>query len=204
MELEYKFALPDLKAGKDVADDNALSPFLGLPSLTDMSSIYYDTPDRMLEKIKGGLRYRLENNVGIACLKLSSFEKDGLFEREEYECSASDIISGLALLPDHGAPQVLCETLLRKELLPVAEVSFLRTEYEYHTSSLAFEFCIDEGFFALGEKKSPFCELEIELKEGNNETFSTLVYELQKRYSLVPELKSKLQRTQEFSKKNME
>lgn len=204
MELEYKFALPDLKTGQKIAGDTLLLPFLGFPSLIEMGSTYYDTADRMLNKIKAGLRYRFENGAGIVCLKFSSYEKDGLFEREEYECPASDILRGLAILPDFGAPRMLCEELLMKGVSPVAEVSFFRTAYEYYNDSLVFEFCVDDGFFALGGKNSPFCELEIELKAGDNTKLSLLVSELQKRYSLIPELKSKLQRALEYTNENME
>ncbi|MCX7614143.1 MAG: CYTH domain-containing protein [Clostridiales bacterium] len=198
MELEYKFILPDPEAGKEIVHDAALLSQLSSPSTTQMKSIYYDTPDQMLFQMRGGLRCRSENDVGVVCLKLTAFEKNGLFRREEYECPAHDILHGLSLLPDCGAPRELCNLLTAKGLSPISEIAFTRTAYAYKEDTLSFEICFDAGIFISKNKNKPFYELEMELLEGDPEKFTNIVSQLQKRYLLVPGLKSKLQRAQEF------
>jgi len=205
LEVEYKFALPDRSAGERVADDGLLSPFLGPIERIGMKSVYYDTPDGFLEKEKAGLRLRFENGSGVICLKLSHSESEsGLSKREEYECPASSVSDGLYELPGAGAPAGLCERLAGGELIPVAEVSFLRIRREYRCDGLFFELCVDDGFFRGKYKDLPFCELEIELKKGDADRLSELVTAIRSRCRLIPEPRSKLARAKEHFEKDME
>lgn len=201
MEVEYKFLLKAEADGQKILNDGLLSPFLGPAEQIEMKSVYYDTRDRALERMRGGLRLRSENGAKVVCLKFDFSAKDGLFKREDYECPADTIEDGLALLPGRGAARETCESLLRKGLFPVAEVSFLRTVRIYRNEGFAFEICVDEGYYAKKADRLPFCELEIELKEGSTGALSELVDEIRTRYVLTPEKRSKLFRAREWAER---
>lgn len=176
------------------SEDLKLLTYLGPPyskKCFQMSATYYDTKDGMLSSHKGGLRIRQENEQSICCLKLSMPCQNGLFQRQEFEVPAKDIQTGLTKLMQTDAPDDFCRTLLHKGVEPICQIDFTRLAFTYHFPSFSMEVALDDGFF---NKKTPFSELEAELKSGDFFDFYNFCINWQEKHHLQPQPFSKLAR----------
>lgn len=160
----------------------------------DMTAAYYDTTSKLLRSRKIALRLRNENDCQMCCLKLQDSARDGLHVHDEFECPASSLKDGLAKLPEIGAPKSLCDALRAENLIIVCETRFRRMialwVSEYFTAEIAF----DEGLLICYEKQKPFCEIECELKSGDEDDFEKACIKLSEKFSLKSEPKSKFSR----------
>ena len=94
MEQEFKWSTPDIGAFLDIL---AAYHLPDQPGTVRMDARYYDTPDGTVKQMHGGLRLRTEGTQSVCCLKLAASSAFGgaLKAREEFECEAPDIESGL-------------------------------------------------------------------------------------------------------------
>lgn len=196
MEREFKWQIADPSDFDRIAQSDTVKPLVQSTGTTEMEAIYYDTFDGQIAKARGGLRLRREDGECVVCLKLSPQEGfDGAFKaREEYECYAPDVRSGMLNLPSVGAPQEFCDEILKSDLVELGRTIFTR-----RTFLLAFQGCTCELAFDTGKithrgRVRPICEMELELKSGNEDDFNMLALDLQKKFSLQPEPLTKLMR----------
>ncbi len=196
MEREFKWSIADPADFERITASDTVAPLIQSEGQTEMEAIYYDTFDGQLAKARGGLRLRREDGESVVCLKLSPQEGfDGAFKaREEYECYAPDVRSGMLNLPSLGAPEEFCDNILQSDLVELGRTIFTR-----RTCQLAYQDCTCELAFDTGKithrgRVAPLCELELELKDGSVEDFSRLALALQEEFSLKPQPLSKLVR----------
>lgn len=157
----------------------------------NMSATYYDTKDNFLSSKKAGLRIRQENKKSICCLKISKNNEDGFFQRLEFEVCSYNIQKGLLLLKENPEITSLCEKLLTCEMIKTCEINFMRSAYLISEPTFKAELCFDNGFF---NKKIPFSEIEMELKDGSESDFIKFAESFQNNFALIPEPLSKLAR----------
>ena len=81
-----------------------------------------------------------------------------------------------------------------KEVQPIMEVLVVRKTYRIDTGSSMMEVALDKGKIIAGGKEEPILELEIELYTGERQDLLDLGKQLEERYRLVPETRSKFAR----------
>lgn len=198
MELEYKFALDSAAQGVQVMqalrDGAVAGARLISEKRVDMDSTYFDTAQGALWRKGCGLRLRKENGRQICCLKCgASADESGLSRRGEWESECADMEDGLEKLKALGAPALFPDGG-EGALQAVARVRFLRCACLVQTGAAVCELSVDQGNFGTETGKNTFCELELELKSGEEEDFCAFAASLARRYALKPEERSKLAR----------
>ena len=198
IELEYKLAAPNPAVLEQVLFDKQVAEVRqGGYDLIHMATVYYDTQDRRLSQRRWTLRLRQENEAMVATLKTPA----GDHSRGEWEAPAYNIYDALPLLLEQGAPEELAEVLSGQTLAPVCAAQFTRRAAKVaFADGTVCELCGDVGALVGGVKEEDFCELEVELKEGSAETAEAFAQELQERFDLREEPRSKFARALALAK----
>ncbi len=150
-----------------------------------MHTVYYDTPNGLLQKGLMMLRRRSENGRTVWTLKRPS---DGW--REEIESKEDGLEAALSQI------EKVCP--LPRPLEPYAEAEFTRTAILYEKDGFSAEIAVDRGFIRSGEKSVPISEIELELKSGDADGLSELAKIICEKYALAPLEKSKAGRAREL------
>jgi inorganic triphosphatase YgiF len=163
-EIELKF----LCAPEDLGAVLAAAP-AGDDESRELISVYFDTPDLKLQKAGVSLRVRESKGCRVQTLKRG----DGL-AREEHE---------VAVAGDRPDPQMqpLPELLPNGEaaaLRPAFNVRVTRRQRLLHYQGAEIELALDQGEVEGGTRRSPICEVELELKTGEPGTLFGLAREL--------------------------
>ena len=191
-ELEYKLAVPDTRVLEAILFDKKIAAVRqGNYALYDMATIYYDTADRALSAKKWTLRLRQENFDLIATVKTPVGEDH---TRGEWSCKAQSIEEAIPELVKLGAPEELT-ALTANGVQPLCLARFSRRAAEVKfADGTVCELAGDVGAVCAGQKESPICEIEVELKQGDAETAKAFADELCERFELKEEPLSKFQR----------
>ena len=196
MEVEVKFRVDDpaiFTALTNVDQVNSYTLRLAAES-EHQRNIYYDTADGVLRAARYGLRIREVNGRSIATLKGPNQGHDGLHQRPEWELAAQS--PDPSTWPPGAARDQALALLGDRSLLPLLSIETMRRHIYAHTGGRDIaEISLDEGTITAGARSESFCELEIELlPEGTPDDLHALVTNLQERYTLIPEPRSKLER----------
>lgn len=165
-EFELKLEVP---AAREKAVSAALARLH--PATESLRAIYFDTPERLLQREGMVLRLRSEDGRWVQTLKADSGRP---LERFEHE---------VTLARTRGTPRPLAarhagcdagERLVR--LLgrgfddgtwePLFETDVRRTKATVTEAASQVEIAFDRGHIASGRRKVPLCEIEFELKRG--------------------------------------
>ena len=149
-EIELKFAC----APQDLAAVLAAAP-AGDDETRELISVYFDTPDLALRKAGASLRVREHKGRRVQTLKRGQ----GLV-REEHEAAIEGLAPDPTLAPlpsllPHGAT-----------LKPAFHVRVSRRQRTLRYRGARIELALDQGELAGGDRLSPICEVELELKSG--------------------------------------
>lgn len=161
----------------------------------DMETAYYDTRDRRLGDLRWTLRRRFENGLAVCTLKTPL--PDG--SRGEWEVPCSDICQAIPALIAAGAPEQLKE-LTAKGLTQVCAARFTRLCTLVELENATAELALDEGVLLGGGKELPLREVEVELKDGDEESVVFFATELATAFGLTAEPKSKYHRALELAR----
>lgn len=136
-----------------------------------LDAVYYDTPDRLLDRNGLSLRVRRSGKRHVQTLKRSG-SGDPL-SRDEWEVALPDGTLDLALLPlaEIGEPLA---SLSAGQLAPVFTTRIRRRLRRLDYAGALIEIAFDDGTIEAGEKRLPVAEVELELKEGE----AAALYEL--------------------------
>ena len=154
-----------------------------------METVYYDTPDGALSRLRWTFRRRLENGEAVCTLKTSM--PDG--SRGEWEVSCADMDAAPGLLAEAGAPAALL-SLTASGVVPVCGARFTRLAKAIALGDSVVELALDAGSLLGGGRELPFAEAEVELKQGRREDADRFAAGLSEKFGLVPEKKSKFKR----------
>ena len=181
-EYELKFqANPALLAAIAAA-------YPGEESVIAMETAYYDTPDGALSARRYTLRRRLENGRSICTLKTPAGVARG-----EWETESDTIADAIPRLIAIGAPAEL-ETLAGAGLVHICGARFTRIAKTITRPDCTLELALDRGVLMGGGREAPLCEVEAELKSGEVAGCDAFGAELECRFGLVVEEKSKFRR----------
>ncbi|PIQ42833.1 MAG: CYTH domain-containing protein [Gammaproteobacteria bacterium CG11_big_fil_rev_8_21_14_0_20_46_22] len=154
-------------------------------------SVYYDTSDRVLSEHGYALRLRQSGQQLIQTLKGGGSVENGLHRRDEWEWEVGR----------HGIDYPLLEDKLgelypkiHKQLEPLFETEFIRTQWDIENAFGAVELAFDHGEVRGQCGAERLCELELELKDGDEKALHELFAFLDKQLSLSPNNVSKAER----------
>ena len=196
MEQEYKWQIPRETLAALAAELHD-APQRTAHETINMEAIYYETPDNLVYKNGAAVRIRRENDRSICCMKRTVKKEGAAALREEYEVDAADLAEGLHKLPDAGAPRGLCALLSGQTFRELGHTRFIRNCYTLHFDADApftAEFAVDVGELGGNGHWAAFEELELELKSGSSDAFAAYAADLERRFALIPQPKSKLAR----------
>lgn len=193
-EVEYKLSVPGPARLQELLHAPELAALAqGTPEDTAMQTVYYDTPERSLSARRWMLRRRMENTRSVVCLKTPT---NDAHTRGEYELEAQapDAAARQALV-QAGAPQELLALCAQAEPQPVCGAAFTRRHVLLRFSDgSSAELAADCGVLYGAQTRQEFCELELELREGEAAQMQALVRLLCARYGLHEEPRSKFAR----------
>ena len=131
-----------------------------------LSNTYYDYPDHFLAKQKMGLRIRQEDQEVTLTLKTNGEVVGGLHSRPEYNLLLIEKET-----PTNAQLRELYsfEQLPSSTLQPIFSTDFNRTFWLVEFQQSKIEVAFDQGKIIAGESEQPICEIEFELKSGNEQ-----------------------------------
>lgn len=160
-----------------------------------METTYYDTADGALAQRHITLRRRMENATSVCTVKTPL--ADG--SRGEWELEWNTPETMIEELCKLGAPKQLA-LLTECGIVPVCGARFTRLAKTVTGDGWAVELALDQGILMGGGREIPLCELEVELKSGDDAAAIVFAEQLAARYCLQPQPKSKFRRAQELAK----
>ncbi|HEY4803654.1 MAG TPA: CYTH domain-containing protein [Paraburkholderia sp.] len=199
IEREIKLALP-----RDQVDA-ALRLFetrAGVPGRAiRLENVYFDTPALALARAKSALRLRRAPEGWLQTFKTVGVAQNGLHARHEWEMP----VAGEALEIDrllHECDEAGVSTALSEaaaNLIPLFRTDFTRTLWTLEVDGAQVEAAIDQGEINADvngqTRRTPICEIELELKAGDEAVLHTLAAELATALpGLAPDDISKAQR----------
>ena len=184
----------ELKYRADVRKLDAIQEKFGSFAEISMQTAYFDTPGGDLRKRRWTLRRRYENGTSVCTLKIP--RPDG--SRGEWETDSGDILGAVPTLCKLGAPEEL-EFLTMDGVTEVCAARFTRLAKPLEIPGATVELALDRGLLLGGGKNLPFCEVEVELKSGDEAAAVGFARGLAQEFGLAPEMKSKVQRAMELA-----
>lgn len=154
-----------------------------------METVYFDTPQADMRRLRWTLRRRLENGRAVCSLKTPGTG----FLRGEWEWASGEMDAAIPMLCKLGAPDELA-TLAHKGLEAVCGAEFLRLAKILDLPDATVELALDRGSFLGGGQQVPFAEVEVELKSGSEAAALAFAENLAAQYGLTPEHRGKAER----------
>ena len=181
-EFELKFrATPE--------QQEAIAALYGDFSTITMETNYYDTPDGALSARYITLRRRLENGSAVCTVKT---QLEGL-GRGEWETQQARIEDAIPILCKLGCTEDLI-SLTAPGLVQVCGARFTRRCKTIDLDGCTVELALDRGVLLGGSKEMPLCEVEVELKSGDEADAVLFAQLLAARFELIQEMRSKFRR----------
>ena len=158
-EVELKLEIASDEAGK--LETSGL--LAGAPKKARQISTYFDTPDRDVAKAGFSLRIRRSGKKRVQTIKADGASAAGLFIRSEWERPVEDDSPILDYMTP--LPALLGDAV--GAVAPAFEVKIDRSSWIVVEGEATIELVLDRGEAVAGERRSPVCEIELELKSGN-------------------------------------
>jgi triphosphatase len=170
-EVELKLALtPD---AADLITASGLLP--GGSTTAKQRSIYFDTPSQHLRKAGLTLRVRLSKGKRTQTVKADGASAAGLFARSEWE----RILKNEVPILDDTTPVRALVGADCRDIAPLFEVHVERRTWDVRDSDTVIEVVLDRGHATAQDRKSPICEIELELKQGNPDALFALARKIE-------------------------
>ena len=185
----------ELKYRAEAAALSEIEKKYGGFSKIEMETTYYDTFDLKLAFHHWTLRKRMENGVSVCTFK-SPAENGG---RNEWEVQCDSILPGIMALCQAGAPWELMRATAGG-VQPFCGARFTRLANMLTLEDgTKVELALDSGILTGGSRQQPFAEVEVELKEGREESARLFAQLLAREFSLEPEPEAKVVRARKLA-----
>lgn len=179
----------ELKFRADAGKIAAIREKYGDFSPISMETAYYDTPDLKLAFHQWTLRRRMENGVSVCTFK-RPHENGG---RGEWEVEAASVMEGVMELCRNGADWELMR-ITAGGLIQTCGARFTRLAATLEIPGGKVELALDQGVLIGRDRELPFAEVEVELKEGSDQTAIAFAKALAEEFDLTEEPRSKFVR----------
>jgi triphosphatase len=148
-------------------------------SCLNLGNIYFDTPEQHLRKHDTGLRIRRFNDERTQTLKTAGRVVAGLHQRPEYNAEHDCDVPNVYLHPQDAWPSDIALADLQSQLSPLFSTNFLRKQWLIEMpDGSEIELAFDQGDVIAGDRTTPICEVELELKSGQTDALFTLARDL--------------------------
>ncbi|WP_426110726.1 CHAD domain-containing protein [Massilia sp. PWRC2] len=211
MEVELKLQVDAQYSDAILAHPLLSSPNAAAPREQKQVDIYYDTPERRLQRKHIGLRVRRIKNRWVQNIKGMDANGGnggggqgsngaGLLSRGEWEWPVTGPAPELAHVRDLVDDKQVRRSLsaagsLQKRLVAVFETRVKRTVWDLRLpEGVHIECALDRGTLECGEKEVAISELELELKAGDARQLFDLALGLQEDIPLQLGTRSKAER----------
>eukprot|EP01037_Dinobryon_pediforme_P009502 gene9501-9582_t len=188
-EFEVKLEFPVAEIAR--LQSSALLSHLAAKKLKERQlSVYFDTPRHVLAKHGLSLRIRRSAHQSVQTIKAM---RDSPISRAEWETP----VHGCTLDFDaaDGTPlQPLLTVKRRQNLQPIFKMLVERTVYPLALASADIELTIDDGIIRVDHQSVTLCEVEIELKRGEQSRVFDIAREIVKSTSAILSIESKAER----------
>lgn len=161
----------------------------------EMETTYYDTFDAKLSFHHWTLRRRFENGVSVCTLKTP----DPRGGRSEWEVEAPGIMTAIPKLCQAGAPLELMMMTVGG-VQPVCGAKFTRLALQLEVPGATVELALDRGRLFGNGRECGLQEVEVELKEGADSAAIAFAKQLEEKYNLIPEKRSKYARALDLAR----
>ncbi|TDH38783.1 CYTH and CHAD domain-containing protein [Pseudohoeflea suaedae] len=149
------------------------------PSVRQLESIYYDTPDKRLRKAGISLRIRRDGDRWLQTVKYKRRLNAGLSRAEEFEVEVPGKTVELLAIPDDKARRKVRSKIGDDPVEPVCWTMINRRADKIHLDDgSVVELALDTGLISAGDHSVDFCEVEIELVEGEARSLYALAGKL--------------------------
>lgn len=139
---------------------------VGSPSLQNLTTVYFDTPDFALREAEISIRLRDVGGRWVQTVKAQDGAVAGLHRREEWEATVRSRRLHLDRIESKPLRRVIEEHQPR--LTPVFTTRFQRRTWDLHfPDGTLIEIAADRGAILVGEESDPISEVEIELRRGD-------------------------------------
>jgi len=169
-EVELKLALRERDADL-LAESNLLG---GEPRKARQKSLYFDTPDHALAEAGLSLRIRRSGGKRVQTVKAYGGSSAGLFVRPEWEKPVRD---DKPVIDDSTPIRALLGEVADR-LVPVFEIHIERHSWDVHEGDASIELVLDRGEVVAGDRRSSICEVELELKDGDDTALIAFAHKL--------------------------
>lgn len=198
-ELELKLMLQSeyLKSASDFldgvcalsdADDQSRQPTLAL------MNAYFDTEDAELMQGGMALRIRAVNNKFIQTVKTRGSNRIGMHARGEWEWFVPSDQLDLSLLSDVPLPESLQGMSWSNKLIEVYRTDFERQVWNIQSQESKMEVVCDQGLVTSPYGEDAICELELELKDGDEAGLYQFALQLAEQVPVQVSIVSKAQK----------
>jgi triphosphatase len=191
-EIELKLEFDPADATRIKSHPLLAAERVHLPEEQELISIYFDTPDLALSKAGVFLRVRESGGHYRQTVKVMKSKTD-LIERFEWEKEIASRSPELEAV-DGTTLQPLLTSALRASLRPLFETRMRRTLHHIARGGSEVEVAIDQGEIVAGARKTPICEVELELKGGETVELFRLARDLDEGVPLRLAVKTKSER----------
>jgi inorganic triphosphatase YgiF len=169
------------------------------PARQSLHSVYFDTPDKMLQQMRVALRIRRVGKstkaARIQTLKTSCQNDSALSSRGEWEAKIPGDTLSLSALQTTAWPEIDRDGRLFAALAPSFATSFDRTRWTVTAQDgSVIEVAFDLGEVQASGQSSVICELELELLSGEPTSLFDVAQQLAERVALIPLSQSKAAR----------
>lgn len=162
------------------------------PTRHRLLNTYYDTPDLRLKAQCVALRFRKKGWQTLLTVKSAEPASGGLAQRSEWEAPATPGQWDFAHL-DQPALRAMLEAAA-PELEALFTTHFRRLAWTLPVGASVIELALDRGQIESQGRRSPICEVELELVSGEIADLFALARRLQANLTLRPSAASKAER----------
>lgn len=189
IELKLHIAESDTEKFQQIIEPQAT--FTGKHNLRNQ---YFDTPQLALHQAACALRIRSNRQRFEQTLKTAGQANAALQKRAEWNWPLANHALDLSLLQSEEVQQVWPAQVQLADLQPIFTTHFQRQTWLWEQQGSQIEIALDQGEVATAQQQQSFCEVELELWQGDEQQL-WLVYEwLAQQLPLSPSTISKAQR----------
>lgn len=199
-EIELKLALPSSDPSR-LAKRLARTPALARRKATHqhLHNVYYDTPEQLLRQQRVALRLRRIGSDAqpqwLQTLKTGGRSDSALSQRGEWETPVTDAALSLNALQATPWSEIDPDGTVFQALAPTFVTTFERTSWLVRRrDGSVVEVALDVGQIAVGDKRAPICELELELKVGQPAALFDIGQQIARSIAVLPANMSKAER----------
>ncbi|MBI2276768.1 MAG: CHAD domain-containing protein [Dechloromonas sp.] len=189
IEIELKLQLSP-KTAKKLAAHPLLAEIA--PQKQRLLNTYYDTPKLDLHARRIAVRFREKGWQWLLTVKSAEPACGGLAMRSEWETPATPGSFDFSHVDNADLRHFLEDATERLE--PIFTTDFRRQIWEVPYGESLIELAVDRGTIESRGKRTPICEIELELLSGKVEDIFGLTRKLQEQLKLDPAIASKAER----------